>query len=488
MVFKKTYALIVVGIMHGIGTYPLGPSTLSLINEASKRSIPHIVLNGGSFIQLGYGKNQRRIRTTRTDKTTAIGDAIADDKALTKKLLADAEIPVPAGVLLTTPDDIPKAINTIGFPLTIKPLDSNHGRGIAVGITNPDDVLSAFNSAKRYSDKVIIEETVVGQSFRVLVINHVIVAATLCQAPVVIGNGTATIKELIEIENRNPLRSGYGNVLSSIAITDDTIKMLKKQQYTLETIVPDGVTCELTSQANLYAGGASVDVTDSVHPENKKLFERVSRILDLDICGIDIVAPSVSEPITQNGGAVIEVNTAPDFAMHLHPFKGKPRNVAKPVIDMLFPPGTSWRIPIIAVAHSEQSLSIATRLADALQKKNVVVGSATTAGITIGNETVTRNNAANYNGAQLVLKDPLVEVAILELSPSTITETGLGFDYCDIAVISNCKSPDDKEFMKALTKNIPSQELLILDTNLKRLNPVVKKIMRHITPTLRRKS
>jgi cyanophycin synthetase len=327
----------------------LGPTTQSIVDEAAKRDIPYLRLDDSSYVQLGYGIKQKRVETALTNETGNIAVDIAGNKDLTKRVLREAFVPVPHGVIIDCIDELKGAIDEVGFPLVVKPLDGNQGKGAAINITTWPDVTTAFLRAQEYSREVILERYISGDDFRALVVNYKFVAAALRTPAAVTGNGTSTISELIEIVNKDPRRgSGHEKVLTAIKVDELTNQLLQKKNYTLQTVLPKGLVLHLKDTANLSTGGTATDVTDTVHPSNVRLFERIARIIGLDICGIDIMAHDLSRPIKKNGGAVIEVNAAPGLRMHLQPSSGQPRNVAKNIVDMLFPEGNG-RIPIAAV-------------------------------------------------------------------------------------------------------------------------------------------
>ncbi|MCW5915811.1 MAG: ATP-grasp domain-containing protein, partial [Ferruginibacter sp.] len=328
----------------------LGPSTGCIVEEAARRGIPYIRLNRHSLVQLGYGVHQKRIRATIASTTSNIAVDIACDKEETKKLLGDAEIPVPKGDVIRTEEGLESAVRRIGYPVVIKPIDGNHGKGNTTNITTWEQALTAFAAAKQYSRSVIVEKYITGFDFRALVINYKFVCAALRTPAAVTGNGKSTIQELIDETNADP-RRGYGHekVLTQITIDQFTQKMLDEKGYSLSTVPAKDELVLLKPTANLSTGGTSTDVTDEVHPANIIMCERIARIIGLDICGIDIMAKDLRNPITENGGAILEVNAAPGFRMHIEPAEGLPRNVAEPVVDMLFPKGSSGTIPIIAI-------------------------------------------------------------------------------------------------------------------------------------------
>lgn len=416
----------------------LGPSTGSIVDEAIARDIPWIRLNKSSLVQLGYGKNQVRFRATMTERTSSIAVDIAGDKDETKRLLNDAAIPVAKGVTVTTLDDVYSAIKNVGFPLVFKPLDGNHGKGATINVKTEPEAVAAFHYAKQYSRRIIVERFITGHDFRVLVIDHKMVAAALRVPAHVKGNGKNTIQELIDKENEDP-RRGYGheNVLTEITVDRDTEDLLEKKGYTLTTVAPKGEIVYLKSTANLSTGGTSIDVTDQVHPQNVFNCERISRIVGLDICGIDIMAQNLTEPLTETGGVILEVNAAPGFRMHLAPSEGLPRNVAAPVIDMLYPPGKSARIPIIAVTGTNGKTTTTRLIAHIVKNNGNRVGFTTSDGIYVQNTLLMKGDTTGPFSAEFILKDPTVEVAVLETARGGILRSGLGFNKCDIGVVTN---------------------------------------------------
>jgi cyanophycin synthetase len=416
----------------------LGPSTGSIVEEAIARDIPWIRLNNQSLIQLGYGKNQVRFRATMTEKTSSIAVDIASNKEETKRLLQEQAIPVAKGITISSTDGVDEAIRKVGFPLVFKPLDGNHGRGISINIRTREDAIAAYEHAARISRKVIVEKYITGHDFRVLVIDNKMVAAALRDPANVTGDGHSTIQELIDKENLDP-RRGYGHekVLTLINVDRDTRDLLEKKGYTLDTIPGKGEKVFVKSTANLSTGGTSVDVTDHVHPQNIFICERISKIIGLDICGIDIMAENLTEPLTENGGVVLEVNAAPGFRMHIAPSDGLPRNVAGHVIDMLYPPGKSARIPITAITGTNGKTTTTRLIAHIVKNNGYRVGFTTSDGIYVQNTMMIKGDTTGPVSSEFILKDPTVEFAVLETARGGILRAGLGFGSCDIGVVTN---------------------------------------------------
>ncbi len=416
----------------------LGPSTGSIVEEAVSRDIPWIRLGTNSLVQLGYGINQMRFQATITCKTSSIAVDIACNKEQTKKMLDAASIPVANGGICVDEDDLDDVIQKIGFPIVIKPLDGNHGKGASINVKTREDAVDGLAYAKKYSHRVIVEKFITGHDFRVLIIDNKLVAAAKREPAHVKGDGKHTIQQLIEETNKDP-RRGYGheNVLTQIDVDRDTTDLLEKLNYTLETVPKKGEVVYLKSTANLSTGGTSIDVTDMMHPENIFLCERISRVIGLDICGVDIMAENLTQPLKENGGCILEVNAAPGFRMHLAPSEGLPRNVAAPVIDMLYPPGKPSRIPIIAVTGTNGKTTTTRLLAHIVKNNGYKVGFTTSDGIYVQNHMMEKGDTTGPVSAEYILKDPTVEFAVLETARGGILRSGLGFSRCDIGIITN---------------------------------------------------
>ena len=416
----------------------LGPSTGCIVEEAAKRGIPYIRLNKHSLVQLGYGIHQKRIRATIASTTSNIAVDIACDKEETKALLGAAEIPVPRGTVIRTEAGLAEAVGKYGYPLVIKPIDGNHGKGNTTNITTWEQALTAFEAAKLYGRSVIIEKFITGVDFRILVINYKFICAALRTPASVVGDGKSSIQELIEEINKDP-RRGYGHekVLTQITIDGFTQKMLDEKNYTIESVPPAGELVMLKPTANLSTGGTSTDVTDEVHPANIFMCERIAKIIGLDICGIDIMASDLRTPVIENGGAILEVNAAPGFRMHIEPSEGLPRNVAEPVVDMLFPKGSAGRIPIIAITGTNGKTTTTRITAHIAKSAGKKVGYTTSDGVYIQNQLMMKGDCTGPISSQFVLKDPTVDFAILECARGGILKNGLAFQNCEVAIVTN---------------------------------------------------
>jgi len=420
----------------------LGPSTGSIIEEAVSRGMPWIRLNKYSLCQIGYGKNQRRIQATVASTTSSIAVEVACDKEDTKDILEQASIPVAKGEIIRSQRGLKEAVDYWGYPLVIKPINGNHGRGITINIKTWDEALEAYEAAKEVSRSLIIEKYIEGDDYRLLVIDYKLVAAAKRTPAHVVGDGKSTIQQLIDKVNEDP-RRGYGheNVLTMITVNEMTKNILKGKDYTVDTVLPNGEVLNLKDTANLSTGGTATDVTDMVHPDNIFIAERIARVVGLDICGIDMMTTDLSKPLSKTGGVVLEVNAGPGFRMHLAPTEGLPRNVAAHVVDMLYPPGTSSRIPIVAITGTNGKTTTTRLIAHLIQMKGLRVGYTTSDGIYVQNHLMDVGDCTGPGSAEFVLKDPSVEFAVLETARGGLLRAGLGFHFCDMAVVTNI-APD----------------------------------------------
>jgi cyanophycin synthetase len=416
----------------------LGPTTAALVNEARRRDIPAIRLDEHSLVQLGYGKYQQRIRASVTSKTSSIAVETASDKELTIRLLSDVGVPTPRHVLVRSADEAVAAAERLGFPLVVKPLDVSHGRGISLNLNTREDVRQAFEIAHDYTGSVLVETFLTGKDYRVLVIHNKVVAVAERVPAHVVGDGEHTIAELIEQVNSDPRRGfGHEKVLTRIKISHQSERLLWQAGYTLDTVLPAGETFYLASTANLSTGGTAIDRTTDIHYETREIARRAAMVIGLDIAGIDIITPDISQPLREVGGGIVEVNAGPGFRMHLQPSEGQPRNVARHVINMLFPPGAQSRIPILAVTGTNGKTTVARMVAHILKMSGLRVGLTTTDGIYIDGQLYMRGDMTGPWSARMVLKDPTVDAAVLETARGGILREGLGFDRCDVGAVLN---------------------------------------------------
>lgn len=418
--------------------FGIGPTSTYLLEEVKRRGIPYRQFEHGSLITLGHGTRQKKIRTAVTDATSALGLEMAGDKEETKKILAEASIPVPRGILVRSEEELLRRLGEVRFPLVIKPLDGNHGRGVTTDINTPEKARFGYQIANKISRTAIVEEYIRGEDYRFLVINFELVAAALRLPAFVTGDGKSTIAELIDLENKNPQRGDSSDhVLAPIRVDDATRKILSEKNLTLGSVLPHGEQLRLKETANISAGGTAVDVTDKVHPDNKFMVERVAKMFNLDICGIDIMATAIDVPITKEIGAIIEVNAGPGLRMHSNPQEGSPRDVAKPIIDMLFPTAAAARIPVIAITGTNGKTTTTRLLAHIARTAGHKTGFCTSDGIFIDGHLTYEGDCTGFVSAQQVLFDPTVDFAVLECARGGIIRSGLGFSQCDVGIVTN---------------------------------------------------
>ena len=417
-----------------------GPSTQAILDEAARRDIPYIRLNEQSFVQLGQGKYQQRIRATMTSRTSALGVDIAGDKKLTTSLLASAGLPVPRSDMVRSADEAVAAAVRIGYPVVTKPLDGNHGRGVGLDLRTEEDVRRGFERALRQtrSGVVVLESFIQGNDYRVLVIDGHMVAVAERVPAHVIGDGEHTVRELVEITNKDPRRGiGHEKVLTRIKIDDAAQELVVKQGLALDQVPPKDVVVKLAATANMSTGGISIDRTFEADHDNVEIAEEAARVVGLDVAGIDFLTPDICQPVRETGGAIVEVNAAPGFRMHTNPTEGEPQYVAKAVIDMLFPQGTPARIPIIAVTGSNGKTTTARMIAHIVKGLGHKVGMTTTDGIYIDGRLVKQSDASGPRSARMVLQNPRVDFAVFEVARGGILREGLGYSANDVAVVLN---------------------------------------------------
>jgi len=417
----------------------LGATTEALVREAETRGIPWMELENCDLFQLGYGKYQKRVQAALTSSSNVLGVELACDKERTKAVLENMGVPVPAGKLIYTFDELETAIEHLGgYPIVIKPLGGNHGRGITIDIRSWREAETAYDRAKEISKGVIVEHFYAGRDHRILVVNHQVVAVAERVPARVIGNGQNTIAELVDRENQDPRRGdGHDNVLTQIKLDTSTDEMLSRQGFDLTTVLEAGQVAYLRATANLSTGGTAIDRTDDIHPETVWLAERVSRIIDLDIAGIDVVTTDITKPLREADGVILEVNAAPGLRMHLAPSEGIARNVASPILQMLFPPGTPTRIPVVSVTGTNGKTTTTRLIAHIARQVYDSVGYTTTDGIYISDRLIEKGDTTGPQSAGIILQDPTVEIAVLETARGGILRSGLAFPHCDVGVVLN---------------------------------------------------
>jgi len=417
-----------------------GPSTQAILDEAALRDIPWIRLNDQSLVQLGHGIHQRRIRATMTSETGSLGVDIASDKNLTNRLLAATGVPVPRAVRVPDEDAAVAAAVRIGMPVAVKPLDGNHGRGVMLNLADEGAVRGGYRAARAQSrgGAVLVESYLVGNDYRCLVIGGILRAVAQRVPAHVEGDGTHSLTELVEVTNADPRRGfGHEKVLTRIKLDDEAVSYAREQGFELSDVPPRGHRVYLKRTGNMSTGGISIDRTEEAHPDNVELAELAAQVVGLDIAGIDLVCPDIGVPVRETGGGIVEVNAAPGFRMHTHPTEGESQYVAKPVLDMLFPPGADARIPIVAVTGSNGKTTTARMISHIMKGMGRKVGLTNTDGIYVDGRIVRRADASGPRSASMVLQNPTVDFAVFEVARGGILREGLGYQRNDVAVVLN---------------------------------------------------
>ncbi|MBC7739707.1 MAG: cyanophycin synthetase, partial [Candidatus Saccharibacteria bacterium] len=408
------------------------------MHEAERRNIPVHRLNETSLVLFDQGIYQKRIWASSSDLTLQIATDIAADKDLTKLLLQRANLPAPQGELVHSADQAVAAAERLGYPVVTKPLDGNHGRGVTIDLNKPDEVCCGFDQAQEHSGTVIVEQHFKGQDHRILVIGGEVLALAERVPAHMIGDGQSTISALIDQINSDPKRGeGQSSVLTRIEIDDALMRCLQQLGMTLQSVPQPNQTVFLRQTANLSTGGTAMDRTDEIHPENALIARRAVRVIGLDIAGIDVISPNIREPVSQTGGGIIAVNAGPGFPMHREPFQGRPRNVARPVLELLFPPGSNSRVPIFAITGTIGKSTTCRMLGHILQHAGATVGLTSTTGIYLNDDRIGSGDCSGPQSARLVLREPSVEMAVLECARGGILREGLGFDECDVGAVLN---------------------------------------------------
>ncbi len=421
-----------------------GPSTQAILDEAMSRDIPWIRLNQHSLVQLGQGVHAKRIRATMTSETAAIAVDIASDKDLTTRLLGAAGLPVPKQESVRTADQAARVATRIGYPVVVKPLDGNHGRGVCLDLQDEAEVREAFEVARGESRRgvVVVESFVTGKDYRCLIIDGRVAAIAERVPASVTGDGISTVEQLVDTANADPRRGvGHEKVLTRIKVDDAAVALVREQGLEMGQVPPEGQVVKLALTGNMSTGGISIDRTLEAHPENAEIAEEAARMIGLDIAGIDFICPDITEPVRETGGAICEVNAAPGFRMHTHPTIGDPQFIAKPVVDMLFPPGAPSRIPIVAVTGTNGKTTTARMISHVFKGMGHKVGMTSTDGVVIDERLLIRADASGPRSARMVLQNPRVDLAVFEVARGGILREGLGYERNDVAVVLNV-APD----------------------------------------------
>ena len=419
----------------------LGPSTASIVHAAEARDIPWLRLNEQSLVQLGYGKFQQRIQATITGRTSHIAVELASDKEETNKILANLGLPVPKQMLVLSADAAVRAAKRIGYPVVTKPYNGNHGRGISIHLQTEDEVRAGFKSAQEHSRSVIVESFVTGDDHRLLVVNGELVAATKRTPGHVVGDGVSTIKQLVDAVNSDPRRGvGHEKVLTRIELDAQAAMMMARENVTVDSIVDAGKIIYLRSTANLSTGGTATDVTDIIHPDNRDMAVRSIRAVGLDVGGVDFLTTNIAESYKTHGGGICEVNAAPGFRMHVAPSEGTPRDVATPVIDMLFPTGMPSRVPIAAITGTNGKTTTSRMLAHITKMAGFTPGLTTTDGVYIDGQRTVEGDMTGPIATRMVLSDPQIDMAVLEVARGGLIRAGMGVPWVNVGAVLNVQS------------------------------------------------
>ena len=417
-----------------------GPSTQAILDEAASRDIPFIRLDRHSLVQLGQGVHQQRIRATMTSRTSGIGVDVASDKNLTNRLLDSAGLPVPRADVVATEEGAVATAQRLGFPCVVKPLDGNHGRGVHLDLQSEGDVRAAFAGALKESrsGEVVVETYINGNDYRCLVIGGKVAAIAERVPASVIGDGTSTVRELVERTNGDPRRGiGHEKVLTKITVDEAAVELVREQGFAMDDVPPAGIRVKLALTGNMSTGGTSIDRTMEAHPDNIEIAEMAALVVGLDVAGIDFICPDITVPVRETGGAIVEVNAAPGFRMHTHPTEGEPQYVARPVIDLLFPAGAPSRIPIIGVTGTNGKTTTVRMIAHILKLMGRRVGMTSTDGIVVDGRMIKRGDMSGPKSARMILQNPTVDTAVFEVARGGILREGLGYDRNDVAVVTN---------------------------------------------------
>jgi cyanophycin synthetase len=416
----------------------LGPSTEAIYYAASKEKIPVERMNSNSLLRIGTGSKQKSVQATITSQTSCIAVETACDKQATKDVLESCGLPVPTGEVVRSLKDIFKVADKLQFPLVIKPLNGRQGQGVITNIKDKDELFNVVNCMDHHVKEFILEKYYDGHDYRLLVIDGKLIAASLRLPPFVIGNGQDSIRRLIEIENKNPLRGeGHEKPMTKIPFNFTVTCFLEKFDLHLDSVPSKGEVVQVVGNANLSTGGQAIDVTDEVHPTIKELAETAAKVIGLDIAGIDFISKDIRKPFDSQTSAIIEVNAAPGIRMHLYPSKGKNRDVGKAIVDYLFKNRQEAAIPVISVTGTNGKTTTTRMIKYFLETKERTVGMTNSDGVYIGNHCIDEGDCSGPISARKVLNNPVVDTAVLETARGGILREGLAFTHCDVGVVTN---------------------------------------------------
>ncbi len=421
--------------------FAYGPSTGAIVQEAQRRGIPVLRLDPRrSLVQLGHGKFQQRIWATVTSETSDIAVNIASNKELTNRLMHEIGIPVPRSIVVASEDDAVAAASRLRYPVVIKPLDGNHGRGVFINLADEAEVREFFPSARAESrdGRIIVETFIRGKDYRVLVVNNQVIAVAERVPAHVIGDGVNTVQELIDITNQDPRRGvGHEKILTRITVDSQTMEVLERDNRTLETIPAEGEFVQLKLTGNMSTGGTSIDRTDDIHADNIEIARQAAMVVGLDIAGIDFITEDIAISARDTGGGIVEVNAGPGFRMHTNPTEGHPRHVGRAVVDMMYQRNAPSRVPIVAVTGTNGKTTTSRMIAHIMKTAGKTVGLTTTDGIYIDGTQMMSGDMSGPTSARMVLKNPTIDYAVLETARGGILRSGLGYDRCNVAVVTN---------------------------------------------------
>jgi cyanophycin synthetase len=419
----------------------LGPSTGSLVRAAEARGIPWLRLNDYSLVQFGHGRYQKRIQATVTSETRHIAVEIASDKEETNRILGDLGLPVPRQYLVHSAERAAAVARRLGYPVVVKPLNANHGRGVSINLRDAESVRAAFEKAREHARTVIVESFLEGFDHRMLVVDGKLVAVAKRIPGHVVGDGEHTIEELVDLVNSDPRRGiGHEKVLTRIELDHQAMRLLALVGKSPSTVLDAGEVFYLRSTGNLSTGGTATDMTDLVHPDNREMATRAAQAIGLDVAGIDFITSDISRSYRDVGGGICEVNAGPGFRMHVAPTEGQPRDVAGPVMDMLFPSGTPTRIPIVSITGTNGKTTASRMVAHILKMSGSTVGLCTTDGVYIDGERTVTGDMTGPVSARMVLRDPTVDAAVLETARGGLLRAGMGYRTNDVGAVLNVQA------------------------------------------------